>query len=101
MKKYYKKKINILLKIKRIIDKFFLNNRFFSDCLIPVWDYKGSLDLKDEQLKEWAILDTLDGLFAKYDKPKTYNSIYNFLINNDINIKASDSKKNFFKTSIN
>ena len=95
------KRINVLLKIKRLIDIFFLNNKFFSDCIIPVWDYRGILDLKDEQLEQWAILDTLDGLFAKYDKPKTYNSIYKFLVKNYINIKASDSNKNFFKTTLN
>ena len=36
---------------------------------MPVWDYKDKLILNEKQLEDWAILDTLDGIYAKYDNP--------------------------------
>ena len=43
---------------------------FISDCFIPVWDYKDEIDLTNKQLNDFSILDTLDGIFPKYDNPK-------------------------------
>lgn len=39
--------------------------------LIPVADYTGILPLSEEQLKEWALLDTFDMLAPEYDSPQT------------------------------
>jgi SAM-dependent methyltransferase len=39
--------------------------------LIPVANYRGVLPLNDEQLREWAILDTFDMLAPKHDHPET------------------------------
>ena len=94
------KKIKILLYIKRIIKKIFFNSNFISDLFIPVWDYKGILKLNDKQLEQWAILDTLDGLFAKYDNPKTFTEISSFLKKNKIKMINFNKNKNYFKTSI-
>jgi len=38
--------------------------------LIPVSSYEGVLPLTDEQLTEWAVLDTFDMLSPAYDKPE-------------------------------
>ena len=39
--------------------------------LIPVADYTGIFGLTDQQLKEWALLDTFDMLAPEYDNPQT------------------------------
>jgi SAM-dependent methyltransferase/uncharacterized protein YbaR (Trm112 family) len=39
--------------------------------LIPVSNYRGVLPLSDEQLREWAILDTFDMLAPEHDHPET------------------------------
>ena len=38
--------------------------------IIPVADYTGRFPLSDQQLKEWALLDTFDMLSPEYDKPQ-------------------------------
>jgi len=96
--KFLKKNITNLLKIKRFIKSIFFNSDFISDSIIPIWDYKSKIDLSEEQLKEWAILDTLDGIYAKYDTPKNHNQVLNILNDNNIKLLKSDKDKNFFKT---
>jgi SAM-dependent methyltransferase len=39
--------------------------------LVPVADYTGIFALTDQQLKEWALLDTFDMLAPTYDSPQT------------------------------
>lgn len=39
--------------------------------LVPVADYTGIYPLNDQQLKEWALLDTFDMLAPMYDNPQT------------------------------
>jgi len=39
--------------------------------IVPCWNYRGMLPLTEEQLVEWAILDTYDALGACYDRPFT------------------------------
>ena len=91
--------ITKMLKIKRIIKKIFFNSSFLADSLIPIWDYKNKLDLNDKQLEEWAILDTLDGLYAKYDNPKTNKSIVKFLSLKNKKIIQNNNNKNYFIAS--
>jgi 2-polyprenyl-3-methyl-5-hydroxy-6-metoxy-1,4-benzoquinol methylase/uncharacterized protein YbaR (Trm112 family) len=43
--------------------------------LIPVANYEGILPLAEEQLVEWAVLDTFDMLSPAYDRPKTINTV--------------------------
>ena len=43
--------------------------------LIPVADYTNVYSLSDEQLKEWALLDTFDMLTPKYDFPQDSKTI--------------------------
>lgn len=39
--------------------------------IVPVANYKGILPLSDEQLQEWALLDTFDWLAPEFDSPQT------------------------------
>lgn len=42
---------------------------------IPVANYEGSLPLSEEQLKEWALLDTFDWLAPRYDRPQSARTL--------------------------
>jgi len=39
--------------------------------LVPVADYTGIFPLSDQQLEEWALLDTFDMIVHEYDNPQT------------------------------
>ena len=101
---FLSKNIYKLLKLKRILDKIFLNKHFFSDCLIPIWDagkiIPGSEKLSFEKICELSILDTLDGLYAYYDKPKKNLEIVNFLQKNKFKIIKNNKKLNCFMVKI-
>lgn len=43
--------------------------------MVPVADYTGRFPLSDEQLQEWALLDTFDMLAPEYDNPQTASTI--------------------------
>lgn len=49
--------------------------------LIPVADYTGIYPLSDQQLREWALLDTFDMLAPKYDNPHTSWKVREWLEN--------------------
>ena len=100
LEKYLKKNIKPILKIKRKLKFLFFDSTFLSDCFIPVYDYKGRLNLTEDQFEEWAILDTLDGMYATYDIPMSYNKVISFLASSNIKIIKSSKKFNAFKTRI-
>jgi ubiquinone/menaquinone biosynthesis C-methylase UbiE/uncharacterized protein YbaR (Trm112 family) len=43
--------------------------------LVPISNYAGVLPLSNDQLREWAILDTFDMLSPAYDRPQTSQTI--------------------------
>lgn len=43
--------------------------------LVPVVDYTGIYPLSDQQLMEWALLDTFDMLAPEYDNPQTLSEV--------------------------
>lgn len=43
--------------------------------MIPVVDYTGIYELSDEQLVQWALLDTFDMLAPEYDNPQTLATV--------------------------
>jgi len=43
--------------------------------LVPVANYYGVYPLSQEQLREWALLDTFDMLAPKYDHPQSANTL--------------------------
>tara|TARA_B100000963_G_scaffold175469_1_gene152555 strand:+ start:20044 stop:20931 length:888 start_codon:yes stop_codon:yes gene_type:complete len=94
------KNIDILLKIKRFIDRIFFQVKFFSDCIIPIWDYKNIYQLNDKQLSSLSILDTLDGIYAKYDLPMSNKEVLKILKKNNIKIYKNDTYNNYFITKI-
>lgn len=49
--------------------------RYINKLLFVFADYRGWLPLKDEILKEWAILDTFDMLSPRYDRPQSLRTI--------------------------
>lgn len=87
--------ISFLLYVKRKIDIIFFKKRFFSDSIIPIWDYYDELGLTREQYLNLSLLDTMDGIYANYDKPYSFNKIKNILIKNNKLILKSN-KKNYF-----
>jgi len=97
---FLKKNIKILLYIKRKIKYVFFNSNFISDIFIPVWDYKDKLILNEKQLEDWAILDTLDGIYAKYDNPINNKKLLKFLKKNNINLLKINKIDNIFMTKI-
>ena len=43
--------------------------------LLLVQDYRGMYDLPEEDLKEWAILDSFDALSPRYDQPQSLETV--------------------------
>ena len=101
LEKFLHKNINILFNLKIILKKIFLNSKFIADSLLPLWDYNGIYKIDNEKLKLWSIMDTLDGLYAKYDYPQTTRKIKNLLNKNNIKILKINKNKNIFYTTIN
>ena len=98
LEKFLKNNINKLLFIKRNIKKIFFNSNFISDLFIPVWDYENKINLTQEQLKNWSILDTLDGLYAYYDKPQTNMKIIKFLKKINVTVLKYNKKLSCYST---
>ncbi len=97
---FLKRNVKILLKIKRKLRKIFFNSDFIADSIIPIWDYKYKLNLSEKELVNWSIMDTLDGLYAKYDYPQRNSKIIKLLKKNNIEIVNNNKFKNFFITKL-
>ena len=50
--------------------------------------------------EKWSVLDTLDGLFAQYDKPISNKNIVKLLKDNNFKVINNDQKNNIFQTKI-
>jgi len=48
--------------------------------LVPVANYDGIYPLRNDQLFEWAVLDTFDWLSPAYDKPQTSQALESWLM---------------------
>lgn len=51
----------------------------FAKHLVPVANYRGIYPLTDQQLREWALLDTFDMLAPKFDSPQTTGYVQRLL----------------------
>ena len=100
MDNFLNNNIKILLRIKRFFKLILFNSNFLSDSIVPIWDYKNKLKISDQLLEKWAILDTLDGLYAKYDNPLSHLEVNNFLIKNNLKIIKNRKDINCFKVQI-
>lgn len=52
--------------------------------LVPVADYTGVFPLSDEQLIEWALLDTFDMMSPTYDNPQSTKTVKYFFQNSGL-----------------
>lgn len=48
--------------------------------LVPICDYTGIYALSDQQLREWALLDTFDMLAPRYDNPQTLPTVRRWFV---------------------
>ncbi|MEJ2102737.1 MAG: hypothetical protein P8X68_22615, partial [Desulfobacterales bacterium] len=70
------------------------------DFVLPIYDYRGVLQLTDEQLIEWGKLDTLDAFFAHYDNPMSCEQVLRALRDMGVIVLAVDHDLNFFRSSV-
>lgn len=87
--------INFLTPYILKMNKILIKIPFIGKYLIkisPIADYSYDYDLSDNQLTEWAILDTFDRLSAYYDNPQSKKDILAFL--NDLKIKKYEIIRN-------
>lgn len=96
--KILKKRVKVLIKIKEFLIKYIVFKKSISDVIIPIWYYKGELNLSNNELEKWAILDTLDGLFAHYDQPMSNKEVILLLKKNNIELISNNKVRNFFKS---
>ena len=63
-----------------------------------LWQVKAFCSAGNFPNSSWSVLDTLDGIYAKYDSPKSYRKVVKLLNENNIDLLQSDKDKNYFKT---
>jgi len=71
--RWCEKYINLMWPLARWINRL-PKGRYINLALL-IADYRGRYPLSDAMLKEWAILDTFDGLSPAYDKPKSLTEV--------------------------
>jgi hypothetical protein len=69
-----KKYVQFMWPFARIINRLSKYGRYINRGLL-IADYGGMLDLPDNALREWAILDTYDMLSPRYDSPQTRETL--------------------------
>ncbi len=47
----------------------------FLTAVVPCWNYTGLFPLSEQQLRDWAVLDTFDALSPRYDLPQTLEAV--------------------------
>lgn len=47
--------------------------------LVPVADYRGVIPMSDEQYREWAVMDTHDGLITRYTFPQRWRDLQRWM----------------------
>ena len=99
--KFLHRNIDSLKFLKKIIRKLTFNSNFISDSILPLWDYSDVIKINKKKLSLWSIMDTLDGIYAKYDYPQRTNKIINFLKKNNLELININRKKNIFNTKPN
>jgi ubiquinone/menaquinone biosynthesis C-methylase UbiE len=65
--------VSVMWPIARLIHRL-PKGRYINSALL-IADYKGVYPLSEEMLKEWAILDTFDGLSAFYEHPQSLRTV--------------------------
>jgi SAM-dependent methyltransferase/uncharacterized protein YbaR (Trm112 family) len=70
--------VPLMLPVSRVVGRVPVFGRVLKR-LIPVVDYCGIYPLNDQQLKEWALLDTFDMLSPRFDKPQKATKVRGWL----------------------
>jgi SAM-dependent methyltransferase len=78
--------VNIMWPLSKLIHKIPYGRQI--NWALLVADYRGVFDLKEDILKEWAILDTFDMLSPTYDKPQTIETVKQWF--NDADLSTID-----------
>lgn len=71
--------VPILLPLSIFLRKIPVIGKYLS-YLVPVANYKDIYPLTKQQLVEWSILDTFDGLSPRFDKPQRIDDIRGWLL---------------------
>jgi SAM-dependent methyltransferase len=69
-----KKTVPFMLSTSRVLGSLPILGRIFKR-IVPVADYTGVYPLSEQQLREWALLDTFDMLSPTYDNPQKSKDI--------------------------
>ena len=69
-----------LLRISKLLDSIPFFGKYLKR-LIPVANYIKTYPLNENQIKEWALMDTFDMLAPKYDNPQNERTIKNWMKN--------------------
>jgi hypothetical protein len=67
-----------LLRVSRRVGRIPLIGRYLKR-LVPIANYEGVYPLSEQQLLEWAILDTFDWLSPRYDQPQTARALRSWM----------------------
>ncbi len=70
--------VPILLPISRALGRVPIGGRALRR-LMPVADYEGVYALSEQQLREWAVLDTFDMFAPAYDHPQAHSTLRRWL----------------------
>jgi len=76
--RYLEQAVPVLLPISQLCGRVPIVGRVLKR-FIPVADYTGIFPLSEQQLKEWALLDTFDMLAPEYDNPQTAATVRRWL----------------------
>lgn len=69
-----RKRVPALLRVSRALRRIPVAGRYVSR-LVPVANYAGVYPLNDQQLGEWALLDTFDWFSPRYDNPQSPSAL--------------------------
>ena len=71
---YLKVCVPTMLRLSQTLGKIPVVGRLLQR-VVPVADYTGRFPLSNQQLREWALLDTFDMLAPEYDNPQTASTV--------------------------
>ena len=74
--------VKFMWPLTKLINKLPYGHNINFNLLIS--DYRGILDLDEDKLLEWAILDSFDALPPAYDSPQTINTLKKWFIDNNL-----------------
>lgn len=77
---FLERHVPAMLRMSRALGRVPLMGRALKR-IVPVADYTGIFSLSEQQLREWALLDTFDMLAPAYDNPQTLATVRQWMEN--------------------